>query len=242
MVIAIWGRDGSGKSTLCDTLGALFSQKGTCIVIDTDLTQPSLPARSSGEAKKEAKPQSLGHALSGTVVTDVRPYLRQHPHHKGLFYAGLSEDDDFLSYEHGLNALNSACDFVERCGEQADTVILDMSGQRTDPFLPSTLEADYIVLPLIPDIQGLCWYLSVRSLLQSVNAMERVLFVAAQAQPSHNIAGVERAGEFTFAATMPWIREVADLRDTGKPAFDNRRYVRALLPLLDKLKGGAADA
>ena len=38
MIIAIWGRDGAGKSTLSDTLGVSFSKRGVCIVIDTDAT------------------------------------------------------------------------------------------------------------------------------------------------------------------------------------------------------------
>lgn len=243
MVIAIWGRDGVGKSTLSDTLGVFFEKKGTCIVIDTDLTQPTLAMRQSSEAKKVMKsPQSLGRALAGTVVTDIRSYLHQHPANKGLFYAGLQDGDDFLSYELGLNALNNASDFVDRCVEQADTVILDLSGQRNDPFLPAAFEAEHIILPIIPDLQGICWYLSVRPLLQSVGAMERVLPVAALQQLCHYIDGVEKAGEFRFVSAFPWIREIAERRDDGLPAINNRKYVNALLPLLDKLKGSAADA
>ncbi len=48
MLISIWGRDGVGKSTLADALGGLFSQRGITVVIDTDLTQPTLPVRING--------------------------------------------------------------------------------------------------------------------------------------------------------------------------------------------------
>ena len=48
MVIAVWGRDEIGKSTLCDTLGKLFAKKGVTVIIDTDLTQPTLPMRLNG--------------------------------------------------------------------------------------------------------------------------------------------------------------------------------------------------
>ena len=37
MLITVWGRDGIGKSALCDTLGILFARQGTTAVIDTDL-------------------------------------------------------------------------------------------------------------------------------------------------------------------------------------------------------------
>jgi MinD-like ATPase involved in chromosome partitioning or flagellar assembly len=225
MIIAIWGRDGAGKSTLSDALGVFFSRRGVCIVIDTDLTQPTLPVRCSGEAKKRVKP--LGYALIGAVATDIRPYLCQHPDHKGLFYAGLRDGDDFLSYELGLGAEGGARNFVDRCAEQADVVILDLSGQRGDPFLPAALDAGQIILPIVPDLQGLCWFLSVKPLLERMGALERVLTVASMARPEHDIAGVEKIGGLAFAAQLPWVRDV----DSGK-------YARELKPLLHGLSGG----
>lgn len=241
MVISIWGRDGSGKSMLSDSLGVFFSGKGTCIVVDTDLTQPTIPMRCLASKQKGTK-SPLGRALAGAVVTDVRPYLHQHPTHKGLFYAGLRDGDDFLSYELGLGAEGSARNFMDRCAEAADTVILDLSGQRNDPFLPVGLETEHIILPIVPDLQGICWYLSVRSLLRSMGVLERVLPVASQAQLSQSIPNVEKAGEFIFTAVIPWIREIADCRDTGEPALANRKYAKSIQPLLKKLTGGAANA
>lgn len=229
MIIAIWGRDGAGKSTLSDALGVFFSRRGVCIVIDTDLTQPMLPVRCSGEAQKGAK--SLGHALTGAVVTDIRPYLCQHPDHKGLFYAGLRDGDDFLSYELGLGAEGSARNFVDRCAERADTIILDVSGQRGDPFLPAALDAEQIILPIVPTPQGLCWFLSVKPLLERMDALKHILPVASMARPEHDVAGVEKAGGLTFAAQLPWVR------DTGAG-----KYARGLKPLLNMLSGGGADA
>lgn len=228
MVIAIWGRDGSGKSTLSDTLGVSLSKRGICIVIDTDLTQPTLPVRCPGVPLKEKK--SLGHALAGAVVTDIRPYLCQHMEHMGLFYAGLLPDDDYLSFELGLGAENAARNFVARCAEQADVVILDVSGQRTDPFLPAALDADKLILPVVPDVQGLCWYLSVKPLLERMGVMERILPVAFMVRAEQDIAGVEKAGGLQFRAQLPWVQ------DTG-----NGKYTRALKPLLHMFEGGDAN-
>jgi hypothetical protein len=160
-------------------------------------------------------------------VTDIRPYLCRHPEHKGLFYAGLRDGDDFLSYELGLGAENGARNFVDRCAEQADVVILDLSGQRGDPFLPVALDAGQIILPIVPDLQGLCWFLSVKPLLERMGALERVLTVASMARPEHDIAGMEKIGGLVFAAQLPWVRDA----DSGK-------YARGLKPLLHGLSGG----
>lgn len=229
MVIAIWGRDGSGKSTLSDALGVFFSKRGVCIIIDTDLTQPTLPVRCPGMSLKEKK--SLGQALTGAVVTDVRPYLCQHPAHKGIFYAGLRDSDDFLSYELGLSAESGARNFVDRCTEQADTVILDLSCQRSDPFLPPALDAGQIILSIVPDAWGLCWFLSIKPLLERMNALNRALPVASMTRQDQDSSGVEKAGGLLFAARLPWVQ------DTG-----SSKYAKALKPLLDKLSGGDTNA
>jgi MinD-like ATPase involved in chromosome partitioning or flagellar assembly len=228
MVLVIWGRDGSGKSTLSDMLGKFFSKKGICIIIDTDLTQPTLPARCPGVCLQEKK--SLGQALSGAIITDIRPYLCQHPNHKGLFYTGLRSGDDFLSYELGLRAEGSARNFLDRCTDQADTVILDVSGQRSDPFLPAALESSYIIQPIVPDTQGLYWFLSVKPLLKQMDALERVLPVASMMRPDHDVADMEKAAGLAFAAQLPRVHDI-----------NGGKYARALKPLFNMLLGGDAD-
>jgi MinD-like ATPase involved in chromosome partitioning or flagellar assembly len=154
MIIAVWGRDGVGKSLLCDALGLLLSQKDVAAIIDTDLTQPTLPIRLNG------------------------------------FHL-----DDYMSYEAGLDADETAQDFVEQCSELADTVILNLSGQRTDPFLPGALlHADKVVVMLTPDVQGICWYQSVAPLLRNRQTQGHVLPVATMIGKHHDIPAIEPLG------------------------------------------------
>ena len=163
MRIAIWGYDGTGKSTLADALGQIFSKNGVTAIIDTDLTQPTLPARLNG--RKLSVETSLGKAIFGMGTDDSAKYLHQSSQNKRLFYAGLTEIDEYLSYELGLDATDAARDFVERCAALTDTVILDLSGQRTDPFVPVALSgADKIVVTIAPDVQGVCWFNAVQTI------------------------------------------------------------------------------
>ncbi len=239
MILAIWGRDGVGKSTLSDSLGVLFAQKGICITIDTDLTQPTIPARIAGNPGKG----SLGRAISGSIITDIKPYLHQHPKHKGLFFAGLTDKDDYLSYEIGLEADDNAQDLIDRCTEQAGTIIIDLSGQRSDPFLPpALLNAENIVLLVVPDVQGLCWFLSVKSLLESMNAQGRVIPVAMKVQPYHDVGKIEKTGGLEFAASFPYLKEVAALRDTGETAVCIAKYAKPLKSLFKRIWGGGTHA
>jgi len=213
MMIAIWGRDGIGKSTLCDALGSLFSKRGIAVIIDTDLTQPTLPMRANGNIF--STDTSLGKAISGIGIGDASRYLHQHPKHKTLFYAGLTDSDEYLSYELGLDADNAAQDFIEQCAELADTIILDISGQRTDPFLPGALiHADKVIVLVTPDIQGVCWFNAVKPLLESMNAQGRVLPVATMVE-HQAIEAVVKAADLQFAAELPFVKEFRRMRDTG---------------------------
>ena len=238
MVIAVWGRDGIGKSVLCDELGKLFAKMGVTVIIDTDLTQPTLPARLNG-AKIDSN-ASLGKAI-GMGTSDAALYLHQHPKLKTLFYAGLTSYDEYMSYELGLEADHAAQDFVERCTELADTVILDLSGQRCDSFLPAALiHADKVITLFAPDVQGICWFNSMRLLISTMNAQERILPVVAMADRHNDISAVEKATDTKPAVTLPYAREY---RQDGISKGATRavmRYCQEVSKLHAMLKG--ADA
>ena len=76
MIIAIWGRDGTGKSTLADALAQLFAKRSVTGIIDTDLTQPTLPMRLNG--LRIDLSMSLGKAISGVGMDDAAKFLHQH--------------------------------------------------------------------------------------------------------------------------------------------------------------------
>lgn len=239
MLIAVWGRDGTGKSTLSDTLGLLFAHKGIAAIIDTDLTQPTLPQRVNG--KRIDADTSLGKAISGIGIGDAARFLHRHPKYKTLFYAGLTDKDGFMTYEIGLEANNAAQDFIAQCAELADTIILDLSGQRTDPFVPCALiHADKVIIPITPDIQGICWFNAVKPLLESMNAQGRVLPVASIVE-NRAVEAAEKAVDLQFAAELPFVKEFRRMRDTGTSPLDGStpaamRYVKQAQKLYDLLK------
>lgn len=235
MVIAVWGRDGIGKSVLCDTLGKLFAKKDMAIIIDTDLTQPTLPVRLNG-VKIDAD-ASLGKAI-GIGTMDAAPYLHQHPKMKTMFYAGLTDRDEYLSYELGLEADHAAQDFVERCVEIADAVILDLSGQRSDPFLPGALiHADKVITLFKPDVQGICWFNSVNPLIGTMNAQKRILPVAAMADRHHDLSSAEKALDTKFAAALPYVSEFRQEAVSNGTTRNAIRYHREVKKLHALLKG-----
>jgi MinD-like ATPase involved in chromosome partitioning or flagellar assembly len=241
MVIAVWGRDGIGKSVLCDALGELAAKQDVTIVIDTDLTQPTLPSRVNG--KHMDVDSSLGKAVSGIGADDVRRYLNQHARHKRLYYAGLTDRDEYLTYELGMEADDAAQDFLNDCKEIAGTVILDISGQRNDPFLPAALlNAGHILLFFTPDVQGICWHKAVMPMLKDMSVDQRVLTVAAQVQRHQDTEVVAKISDIRFDAALPYAPELRRLRDEGKGVFDcvtpaGMRLAKQITLLNGRMKG-----
>ena len=234
MILAIWGRDGTGKSTLANALGRLFAKKDVTVIIDTDLTQPTLPARMNGQ--RFNNDVSLGKAVSGIGADDAAKYLHQHPQNKRLFYAGLIDHDEYLSYELGLDASDVARDFVEHCTRRLrirSSSICQDSEQT--PSVPAALSsADKIIIPITLDVQGVCWFSAVKPFLEAMNTSGRVLPVAAMAaQPTLDV--IEKATDIRFAVALPLVRE---FRQDGSEAVSTPaavRYFKQVLKLFKKI-------
>lgn len=216
MLISIWGRDGSGKSTLADHLGSLLARDTLAAVIDTDLTQPTLPVRLSGTNFKRER--SLGRAIAGTGAAEAIAYLHPHSDIKGLFYAGLLNGDDYLSFEIGLEAELAADLFIRKCQDAVDHVILDCSGQRTDPFVPIGLQtSDLIFILLTPDLQGNCWWQAIEPLLRQLNIADKVRIILSPVQRFHQAAWIGDGIKSEIQCVLPFAPELQQLRCSASP-------------------------
>jgi CO dehydrogenase nickel-insertion accessory protein CooC1 len=235
MLIMIWGRDGSGKSMLADHLGNMLSRDSLAAVIDSDLTQPTLPVRLSGLNFRREK--SLGRAIAGTGTSEAKSYLHQHPDCPGLFFAGLLNDDDYLSYEIGLEAEPAAAMFIRHCQDTVDQVILDCSGQRTDPFVPIGLQsADQILIVLTPDLQGICWWKSVEPLLKQLNIIDKIKLILSPVQKHHQVDWIELGIGREIPYSLPYTPELNEFRCSALPSTRlNTRGGRKWLKAADRI-------
>jgi cellulose biosynthesis protein BcsQ len=124
---------------------------------------------------------------------------------------------------------------VERCAALADTVIIDLSGQRADPFVPVALSsADKIIIPITPDVQGVCWFNAVKPFLEAMNTSVRVMLVAAMAaQPTLDV--IEKATDIRFAVTLPHVHEFRQNGSEAVSTFAAFRYFKQVLKLFKKI-------
>lgn len=223
MIIAIWGCGGVGKTTIACGLGSMYAEHGTVGIIDTNLCGPTLPIHLSGV--KLDPEYSLGRYLNRLGTNEVRPYYHQHPICDGMFLSGLSTRDTYTDYEIGFEAISRAKEFLERSEEMLGTVILDCSAQRTDPFLPVMLRrADAIILPIVPNIGAVHWYVAIRSMLENAGVLSRTLSIAVMTMPFHLIDEVERQTGVKFIAQFRYSGELARLRDECRLATDAVRH------------------
>jgi MinD-like ATPase involved in chromosome partitioning or flagellar assembly len=215
MKLLIWGRDGLGKSTLADYIGLKLADKSITVVIDTDLTQPTVPVRIPGILVK--KERSLGRAIAGTGTSESRPYLIQHPKHEGLFFSGLMANEDYMEYELGLDSSVNAGIFMNSCASQCDHVIVDCSGQRTDPFLPDAIvKSDKILILISPDLQGISWWRSIKPLIDEMSVDHKVIPVISQLHKHHNEKWLQEGYGVDQYVALPFARELNLNRNTGR--------------------------
>ena len=215
MIIAVWGRSGTGKSLIANELGRHYARHAKLtVVVDTDMTQPTLPPKLPNAPKNNKA--SLGLIFASQQVRDAQPYF--HQHHKGskLFFAGLTKDDNYLSYEIGMRQHKQASSFVTACQDIADVVILDCSSQRGDPFLAVALDkADRFLLMHTPDTKNVCWYLGVKPLLAKKRNEHEVLHVVNAVQRHHATAEYEKTASIELTAVLPYSQSINEVDGQG---------------------------
>lgn len=217
MITAVWGKSGSGRSVIANEIGRYYARRGNItVVVDTDMTQPTLPPRLL--KAPEQKKASLGTIFAAPQVRDAQSYL--HLHHNGskLFFAGLTKDDHYLSHEIGMRQYSQAASFISACQSAVDVIVLDLCGQRGDPFLAVALDsADRFLMVHTPDIKNLCWHIGVNPLL-SKKMSERsrsILHIANAVQRHHDLAEYEKSAGIKFTAVLPYSQSIKEVDGQG---------------------------
>lgn len=155
MIIAVWGNNGSGTSTLAAKIALKLSKNGNnVLLVDANYVAPQaqiwMPKISINEYS------SMTNLLNSTVNTElVANKISMYNDHLGI-----------LGYCQGLaiNAMSSREDtpaeFLSVANSIADYVIVDCQSDITHDILTFTSldVSDLKILSITPDLRGLAWY------------------------------------------------------------------------------------
>ena len=241
MVITILGRDGSGKTSLSKALGRHFSGDGLTAVINTDLTMPTT-IMDSGDV-------SLGNYLFSGGRHEATAYLHQDDQIQTLFYAGTTANDDLYSFEMYLNYHEKADDFLQACADDVDNIIIDLSGQRVDPFLrPALIRSNYIIVLCTCDREGVNYLYSIRRPLNDARQDEpnSVIFIPSKVMPYQDTSAFQAITECAARFTLPYNEDIiyansSYTRFQSASTKQGRKWIDSVRKLYHFMKGGAHD-
>ncbi len=247
MVIGVFGKDGIGKSVFSYVLGDSLSRFGVVSVINTDFNYPTLPQRILQNYKTD---NSLGHYIDSIGRQDIRKYLHQDFSNNSLFLAGCVSTDDYYTYDFQAGdelREQQVRYFIEDCCATTDDVVVDIAGQRNNPFfIPTTLMANCLLVLLTPDIDGIYWLISVRGMLEQIRLARpslRILYGAAKYADYHIKEVFEEETKIKFSFTLPLSYEIAyddfvrSLKSSGGRLKQTRLYNEEVEVFCNRLKG-----
>ena len=118
-----------------------------------------------------------------------------------------------------------------------DNIILDISGQRNDPFVPYALmNADVIIMPITPNIQGINRYNSVKSFIESMDASDKIIPIAIGVNSFNDLKNLQKDINLEIDVALPYSKDVAMLQDTGKTALEVSKYAKQIKILYSILR------
>jgi hypothetical protein len=229
MVLGIMGRDGMGKTSVAKAVGGYLARDNLTLIINTDMTMPTT-------IQQGGSLRSLGHYLSLASRQPVTPYLQQHEKIKNLFFAGTSMLDDVFSYPVDLDNAQQAEYFIEEALKEVSHIVIDLSGQSMDPFLPVSVErADIPLFMTSCDAEG----------ANSIYAMERLFKASAcpirmavsKTQAWHDICAFEKKSErkveYNFSFSKELLYATACGQDFVKEGKTGRPWDKEVRRLVD---------
>ncbi len=231
MVLSIMGRDGIGKTSVARAVGGYLARDDFTLVINTDMTLPTTIRQESGL-------RSLGHYLSLASRQPVTQYLQQHEKINNLFFAGTSMLDDVFSYPVDLDNTQQAKCFIEEALKEVSHIVIDLSGQRTDPFLPVSVErADLPLYITTCDAEGINSIYAMGRLFKASECPVRMAL--SKTQSWHDIGAFEKTSERKVEYNFPFSNEllyaIACGRDFAKEGKTGKLWDKEVRKVADDL-------
>ena len=240
-LIAIWGKNGTGKSTVASNLACWLAKNGhTTAIIGANPLFGSIQHFFNADIPAE---RSIRHLLAGQESMGMSQYFNECPAVKRLSIASLANSDDCLGYRP--EKPDSVIRFLGIAKRSYRYTICDCDESPEDPLSMHCLaESSRIAYVTSLTVQGFAFSKACESLVQGLRIADRMEIVvnAPDARAGVGLSGCRLFGIERKATVLPFCKDVRHAACAGKPfALTNcagrqaSRYRAALEALAQKL-------
>lgn len=167
-IIAVWGANGTGKSTVALAIAHQFTRKNKNVVLlSADRVSPMFSTYLP--YTKFDRDMSLGAFLTNDITMErIADKIHAHPKNKNLAFMCMGERDSYQRYKGNwtISKLNS---LVELLSEMTDIIVLDLTSNfMADNFTLWGLEkADKVISVSNPDNRSLAFFETYKILIDN---------------------------------------------------------------------------
>jgi MinD-like ATPase involved in chromosome partitioning or flagellar assembly len=213
-VIAVWGKNGSGRSTVAVNLAVYLAKKGNLVgLVGANKAYGSVQYYLGIDIPEE---KSLKNALETIDQDDLVQFFVQHPKVKDLFVMGLSNTDNCLKLRSIKEDAGKR--LLLNTKDKFDYYIIDCTETFTDTLTTIGCQYADVVLEVIkPTIQAAAFRISQEELLESIRLKHKIVSVASCNKDLIKLSDFEHRAKLRFSAVLPYSRNVESSENTAEP-------------------------
>lgn len=251
-IIAVYGANGSGKSTIASNLAYELSNDYLVGVVSTDFNYPSIQHFFGTKIDEEKSMKNI--CLSTNKDVEIIKQFTEHSNNKRLFILSVPNNSDCLTFaDQDNNRLNDddfARDFWETIKiSNFDYVIVDCCNDVNNIASSYALfYANTIVHTIKPTIQGLSFVQSYNEFIGKMQNEKEIVKRINVANADENYVGLSKFESLSgvkFDISLPYEVQVRQAENEGvaissiyQKSLKNRNYVKIFGELVSMVKGG----
>jgi len=173
-LISIWGKNGSGKSTVASNLACAFAKRGVkTALVGANRFYGSIQYCFNMEIQAE---NSLRTMLTGGDSLSVKELFKECPSVRNLFIASLADADDCAGYRKMRT--DTVIRFIGLVQKSFPVVLIDCDESIEDPLsMYSLTRSDKIVYLTRPSLQSLVFAKAYEHIISGLQIKEQLIVV-----------------------------------------------------------------
>jgi len=229
LTISVWGKNGSGKSTVASNLACVFAKKGMqTALVGANRFYGSIQYCFNMEVRAE---QSLRAVLTGGDSLSVNEYFQECPAVRNLHIASLSDIDDCAGYRK--MRVDAITRFISLTQKSFAVVLFDCDESTEDPFSMYCLTlSDSVIFVTRPTLQSAVFAKAYEPIVSGLRLNERLTTIlindnaAIGGSASDNFLYVPFGGE-GHCRVLPYCKEIGNSRGGLPPIILSHNVNRA---------------